>query len=471
MKLLYQFCVAFKKVEGPYSKRVLREQLTDFIQDDIDLGYLDFSTESRRELARDAKAIITKVLHSLDPFDPGQAERFVPRPGPGATNTPCEKHMRYRPHVWYPNLAIFDPDEWFRPPSIKGRGGWHIQYYPGMPVGYVRRRKRPRPLKYKVAAHGARARYESVPKTYAKPRGICIEENEVQWLQQALRRALYERIERHPETKGRVNFTSQELNGRLALDGSLDKEWVTIDLSSASDLVFRCLVAYLFGGNKPMLDAILAVSSTEIELPVDVPGLPVRGFLPINKIAPMGSAICFPIMALVIYSLIRAILNSSQVPQADKRKVYVYGDDIIVSRACAQAVYDWLPEFGFRINQTKSFRFSHFRESCGVHAYRGVDITPTRIKRIPNRSSRAATIESALRLEESFYKKGYSSTADCLRNLLQKPLAQHGMKQLPTVSGESAVIGWYRSGDAKYCEFAKHAKKSLVGSFLAHMGV
>jgi hypothetical protein len=267
-------------------------------------------------------------------------------------------------------------------------------------------------------------------------------------------------VESHPITKGKVNFTSQVCNGKLALEGSLTKEWVTIDLSSASDLIARHLIAYLFGGNKPLLDAILAVSTEDITLPRTVPGLPVRGTLPVKKIAPMGSAVCFPLMALTIFALIRAILDSSEAPREDTREVYIYGDDIIVKSTCAQAVYDWLPMFGMKIITDKSFRFSHFRESCGVHAYRGVDITPTRFKNCITSNTCPADFAGSLRLEEAFYNKGYLLTAERFRKTLQKVATERHVGKLPYVDTESQLLGFFRDRrGALLCEFAKHTKR------------
>jgi hypothetical protein len=149
--------------------------------------------------------------------------------------------------------------------------------------------------------------------------------------------------------------------------------------------------------------AIEACSTVTVVLP-KVKGFKFIEEMPIKKIAPMGSAICFPIMALVHFALIKAILNRSSIARVNTRDVYVYGDDIIVNRQCVQAIYDYLPLFGMKINTDKSFSRSYFRESCGLHAYKGAEVTPIRFKCTINSESSPQHLATALRLEEALYQ-------------------------------------------------------------------
>jgi len=103
IKCVFQLCVAFKKLKGPYKQDVLIKQLDDFLATD---GNLNDSQpmDLTDPIIRKARSIIRQVCENLDPFDPVQAGDFLPRPGPGATNTPTEKHERYRPHMLYDQL-------------------------------------------------------------------------------------------------------------------------------------------------------------------------------------------------------------------------------------------------------------------------------------------------------------------------------------------------------------------------------
>jgi hypothetical protein len=464
MKQVYQFCMAFKKIQGPADQKLLRSQLADFVDVDIELNSLDISLEPVRDIARHAKEIIGDVMKGLDPHDPDQSQLFIPRPGPGATNTATKHAHRFRPMRWYTDLFdVFEPSNWFQPP-YSPRTTWPRYWQKQLPTGLTRigRRRVRSVIRKTTPGHIPTSRFKFVPKTFEKMRGICIEENELQWFQQAIRRAMYKRIEAHPVTKGFVNFSSQLVNRALALDGSRNQDWATIDMSSASDRISLKLVRYLFSMNKPLLAAIEACSSRWDELPKGTEDYFIR-YLPLNKIAPMGSAICFPIMSLVHYALIRAILYRASVARDKSRNVYVYGDDIIVDRSCVQAIYDYLPLFGMKINTDKSFSNSLFRESCGCHAYNGVDITPTRFKNLLTIESSPADLATALRLEEAFYYKGYKQTAGLLRHDIQEVALKYGIKHVPLVNTKSQLFGFYRNDcDAKLSEFITHAKRRWV---------
>lgn len=448
---LYQFCVAFKKVqlrtESVRQKEAIRKQLADFVFVDDELKYIDLSRECVRDIARTAKNIHTAVLKGLDPNDPDQIKEFLPRPGPGATNTPVSKPMRFQPHKAYLKTdEVFNYDEWYNLPYHHSRNTenpWEYflktNFHEAVPVEDFLRVCEP-------AVAYATSRFKFVPKTYLKKRGICIEENEIQWLQQALRRAMTARIEKSSITRGKVNFSTQLVNRKLALHASRWKTHSTIDMSEASDRVARHVVAYLHSGNKPMLNALLAVSTEQIQLP-EVSGCFTPDILDANKFAPMGSAVCFPVMSLFHFALIRAILESSNVPLDKAREVYIYGDDIIVPIECTQAVYDWLPQFGCKLNISKSFTQSLFRESCGMHAYNGHDVTPIRFKSVLNNPPRMQDIPTAIRYEAEFFKKGYKNVSAILRRLVLNGKAFKGMT-IPFVSPKSPVFGFIRENSS-----------------------
>lgn len=452
---LYQVCAAFKKLEGPLREGGLQQQLLDFVEVDSELRYLELDNEAVRPILSRAQETITEVLKGLDPTDLDQSELFLPRPGPGATNTPTKAHVRFRPNVKYTKLQqVFNYDEWFYPPHCGPRSiekptiadvFFKDEYNPRKPrrpwdlrVGFKLRQPEI-PL-----ADEPTSRLEFVPKTYVKARGICIEQLETQFLQQAIRYALYHRIERHPITRGFVNFTDQNVNGRLALISSRDGRFATIDMSSASDRISRKLVMYLFAGNKPMLDALLALSTDTIELPDTISFIT---DFPCAKYAPMGSALCFPVMALVHFALIKAICELSTVPRDKLNQLYVYGDDIIVPVECVQAIYDWLPMFGMKLNTGKSFYRSRFRESCGIHAYNGVNVTPVRFKTVvlppPHKAKSLNVLVSALQTEYALFNKGYTETARLIRKAIYK-VKGYRAHQFPVVSPKSGILGWIR---------------------------
>lgn len=207
------------------------------------------------------------------------------------------------------------------------------------------------------------ARVAFVPKDSRGPRTICMEPHEIMFIQKGLQTKLYDYIETpgHPAYK-RINFTDQEINRRLAYLGSLDGSLATIDMKDASDLVSWSLIQQLC--DVEWLDALNATRSARVTLPDNTER-------DLKKFAPMGSALCFPIEAMLFYSIARSITD----------KVWVYGDDIIVPVEVSIQVMALLEEYGLVCNRDKSLTTGFFRESCGGDFFRGHNITPIRFKK------------------------------------------------------------------------------------------
>jgi hypothetical protein len=441
LKCLYQLCYAFKKLEGPYRESVIRKQLADFVKVDCELKE-QFTGVFENKILDTPKNLVTRVMEGLNPFDRSQAAKFKPRPGPGATNTPTEKHVRFRPHVLYTQLAKFPFREWYQPLSMHPQlNRWDLRVGPTYSYSDLPK------------SGDLTSRFEFVPKTFEKARGICIEELEMQWLQQGVRSALYRTIEEHPLTKGYVLFTDQSVNGHLALQGSATRESATIDMSAASDRISRALVKRLFSGNPELLEALLALSTRTITLP-NAPGVPRR--LKCKKFAPMGSALCFPVMGLTHWALIKSLFLFLRVPRKDSY-VFVYGDDIIVSSKYAHIVYQLLPLFGMKLNKGKSFHRSHFRESCGTHAYKGVDITPTKFKTLVKFPPRNNDLVSNLEYEGALFAKGFKNLASVIRADIQHFAAFRKMN-LPCVRKNSGLLGFIREEARPPSAFSKRCR-------------
>lgn len=238
------------------------------------------------------------------------------------------------------------------------------------------------------------ARVLLVPKDSRGPRLISCEPVDFQWIQQGLRRAIYRLVESHPITKWNVFFTDQGPNQRGALLGSLRGKYSTLDLKEASDRVHLDLVRLLFP--QPLVGYLEACRSSSTVLPDGTVQL-------LRKFAPMGSALCFPIMALTIWAILAAAS-----PDADTlNSILVYGDDVIVPTAFAESAITILESFGLKINQDKSCTRGLFRESCGVDAFQGVDVTPVRFRTVWNESPRPDTYTSWIAYANSCWDRQY----------------------------------------------------------------
>lgn len=239
----------------------------------------------------------------------------------------------------------------------------------------------------------------AVPKTQTTPRLIAEEPTAMQYMQQAIRAPLYEAIEGDAIAGPLVGFTRQEPNRWLAQIGSEDKTLATLDLSEASDRVGNWIVESLFEDFPFLLEALQATRSRSVCLPSGE-------VIQLRKFASMGSALTFPIEAIIFTAIsIEAVLRSSgsRVSKSAIRgladKVRVYGDDIIVPTHCAESVIESLELFGLKVNRRKSFRNGWFRESCGEEFWFGRDVSIVRSRRaIPQSRRDVAEIVSLVEM-------------------------------------------------------------------------
>lgn len=222
------------------------------------------------------------------------------------------------------------------------------------------------------------AKVIAVPKDSRGPRLICVHPAEAMWIQQGLRRELERAISSHrssqgPWPQGHVFFDDQRVNGRIALLSSRSGRYATIDMKEASDRISEALVQILFGRKYKYFGCCRA---QKFRIPADSGYPETVGDL--NCYAPMGNATVFPVQTLVFWAICCASLQRHGFHQPGA--VFVFGDDIIVPSEAVEFVIDDLESFGLLVNKEKSFWRGAFRESCGVDAYYGVNVTPVRWK-------------------------------------------------------------------------------------------
>lgn len=430
LHVIYMLCHSFKKLKGPYKKIVLRDNLRKFVSTDKAIGSIDFTAPSVAPIIETARNLVTNLFKDLN------EDEIIPRPGPGATNTPRDKHERFEPHVLYDQLeSVFPIDDWFysHPWDVCTRA----REYFGL-----------------AKADHPTSRFKYIHKYVNKPRGICIEENETQYLQQGIKRCMYKLIETHAMTRGRINFSSQDINRELALLSSLCKSYFTLDMSEASDRVARELVFRLFW-DTPLLPYLDSLSTRVITLPREL-GQGTSLFA--HKFAPMGSGICFPVMSVVHWALCRAIVRHCVIggTRELERRIYVYGDDIVAPAEAAEAFYKFLPAFGMKVNVDKSFYRSSFRESCGIHAYKGKDVTP-----VYNNYTLNSTLDGtdSTRLLSSIAKESRYQTFGFVRSAaVVRRYAHKAYGPIPFVDRASVILGWKRD-DPTHEHVKSYARK------------
>lgn len=204
-----------------------------------------------------------------------------------------------------------------------------------------------------------------VPKSMSSKRVISRETVARQWAQQGCMEFFVNRLAR----RYGIHLDDQTKNQSLALRGSYDGSFTTIDLSDASDCVSWTLVRQLFEGF-PIL-RYLAKTRAEKAIVHDT-------IIPLKKFAPMGSALCFPVMTTILAAIVRVSMRACGI----YGNFVVYGDDIVVPSAIAPRVILLLRRLRFRVNSTKTFGpTGFFRESCGAECLYGEHVEPFRLSR------------------------------------------------------------------------------------------
>jgi len=410
-----QICLTLKKIELTCTPQRVQASLFGFVQTEQTFKSFALQQEDQAEFLRVSSVLWDSCISSI------KLEQCSPRHGPGATAERASGNQKYTWQRWHDRLE---------------------PYFPlidcGFPLGTPLDSEELKNVTIVPEEDEQPVRVVCVPKTLKGPRIIAIEPCCMQYTQQGIRDVLYERIESSSIAGGHVNFRDQSVNQKLAILASSTGQLATIDLSDASDRVPRSLALEMFRSNPDLRDAIDSCRSTRAELP---DGTIVS---PLLKFASMGSALCFPVEAMYFYTIcVMALLRANDLPVSHKncfsvsRGIHVYGDDIVVPSTHAVTVLDYLRKYNCKVNVNKTFYRGNFRESCGVDAYCGYEVTPTYLTQDrPENRQQASRLISWVSAANSFYKRGYWRTASFLFQKVERFLGP-----LPYVSEESGGLG------------------------------
>lgn len=352
--------------------------------------------QESREILEVSSYIIESIFRDFDPKD------IVPRHGPGAVATGERLEEKWEFSRLYDKIHQTYPYyEYFIAGGAKELVD-RLEWYKNL-----------------ERLKDGRAKVVLVPKDSRGPRLISCEPLEFQWIQQGLGRKIVRTLEFPPGgtslTRGQINFTDQSINQKLALSSSLDGLYATIDLKDASDRVSLALVQRLFKRKPDVLKAILACRTSSTALP---DGRVVE----FRKFAPMGSAMCFPIEALCFWVLLVAGTSRHfKLKQRDVGKtVFVYGDDIIIPTERAQFSIHTLERFGLKVNVSKCCIHGPFRESCGTDAFKGVKVTPIRLRTLWSGRKTDGSAYAAYTKIANALQSEYKLCSDVIWNQLEK---------------------------------------------------
>lgn len=396
-----QLCRLAGKVKEPCSAARNRAAIRRFVETD----------EALRSVPPDHSwllrvfARVSRVLYG-DLNRDFSVDALVPRHGPGTTAQGLRGNSKYKDFGWPQRLGRVFPADSFRFFNLN-----HLLDQ----VQYLEEHSPRDELPVRVVF---------VPKTMSSPRTIAIEPVCMQYAQQAVAQWLMPELE--DRFVGRLNFTDQGLNQARAVEGSKTGYWATIDLSDASDRVSCRLAWATLSGNPALREAVFACRSSRAM----VPGV---GVIPLRKFASMGSALCFPIESMAFFAaatlgvyVARNGLTRSETPaywplRRAMTQCTVYGDDIVVPSDAVESVIWVLETLGLQVNRNKTFWTGKFRESCGVDAYDGQDVTPVYMRYLlPGHRDETTSIVSSVSLGNQLYKAGLWNAASYVKEQVDK---------------------------------------------------
>lgn len=383
---------------------------------------------------------------------------FMGNHGPGSTSngakTVPDKNCDYRPTIQSRELTRFDVET-------------RLEYVSSDPIFLIRK-----------------AVWMVVPKDVGSLRPITKEPVETQYAQQGLKHDIYKAVDdlssRMPVSRF-IRFTDQRPSQECALRGSLltndPFKPSTIDLKNASDRVSLDLVIALFSGN--LLHYLMVGRSWDVKIG--------RKSVQLAMYGGMGSALTFPVQSIVFCALaiyaslielhkrefgvegcvddyFELFLDSQGFKPAYRkieRSLRIYGDDIAVPDYAAERLMLLLKTFGLEVNTRKSFiGSSPVRESCGVYAIAGIDITP-KLLRTPDSGQviDGAKYEALRQYANDAYLKGERNLYRALIKLLTDSEIFISSKQYLRKSQRGSRFG-----------YAKQALGKPTLLFQAHMG-
>jgi len=223
-----------------------------------------------------------------------------------------------------------------------------------------------------------------VPKRTDISRTICTEPNLNMYYQLGLGQILEDRLREIYA----INLSSQpSFNCELARLGSINGNYATIDLSSASD-------SMSLGVLREILPR--GFYSWLVSLRTPTARLPDGRTVPLKMVSTMGNGFTFPLETIVFTAVVDACYRVCGVPFVRNTKDHgnwaVFGDDIIVRRECFSAVRRLLYLLGFSVNDAKTFAEGPFRESCGGDFYNGSPCRGVYIKDLSSPQDRYVAI-------------------------------------------------------------------------------
>ena len=316
------------------------------------------------------------------------------------------------------------------------------------------------PLEHRPSTHEAPSRLLAVPKTAKGPRLIAAEPTGHQWCQQFIKRFLEERLQGLFGTNF-VSFRNQELSQVLVSKASLDKSLATVDLSSASDRLSCWVVERAFRENQSLLKALHASRTRWVCDAIDKKASP--NYFVAKKFASQGTAVTFPVQSIIFLIIALTACGFEATGPEDflcndrfcksiarfRNKVRVFGDDIIIPKYGYVVLTGLLHTLGLKVNLNKSFVKGHFRESCGMDCFKGVNVTP--IKTTKLEATGPQSRQSLIDYSNNLFKAGLWNAARAVESIIPRWVVTN----LPVIGIDCGSVGLFSYTGTNYDHLRK----------------
>jgi len=278
IRALRQLTLMFGKINLECSPARQRDAIRRYIKNEHDVREFDGRLTDRDvlEFTTMSNLLFGRVFDRID--RDVYYGRLVPKHGPGSTADGLVGNGKYNQSVWTTRLeSILPMGEYVLP-------NW--RFYDQLE-------------EYDVVEPGAETPVKVilVPKTLKTPRVIAMEPTCMQYMQQAILRSFLESHGKDDFLSKVIGFDDQVPNQDMARQGSIDHRTATLDLSDASDLVSNQLVRNMLRRWPHLFAAVDATRSRRASIGED-------GVIRLAKYASMGSALCFPMEAMVFTTII-----------------------------------------------------------------------------------------------------------------------------------------------------------------------
>lgn len=412
--------------------------LRDFFEDTQDNPYFS-SASAGRAIMDVVQRTADVVASSLGGFDPAD---YRAKHGPGAVADQRGTQFKYHFPSWPAKLEKVFPMADF--------GFANFASWAAFSVGRMRDTL--------FRSHEYPSKLIAVPKTLKGPRLIASEPVSHQWCQQIIMDFMVNRLDSLPIASS-IHFRDQTYNQELARQASHSQSHVTIDLSSASDRLSCSTVERVFRRNPTFLHALQSSRTRWVLNRIDKKS---PEYHKLRKFACMGSACTFPVQSYVFSILAigtllatRGVTPTLRSIRRASKEVLVFGDDMIVPWDMWEVFQGVLGYLQLKVNPAKTYDTGRFRESCGLDAFDGHDVTPVYSITYPD-VSRPGSIISCVDTHNNFLMGGWDRVAAYIRSRV--PRERYPVLEVPIGSG---CFGWY-----SYAQDGNHWIKSRWNAFL-----